>query len=253
MRVGASQDWPLLEKQDRDALADRRLEIRIAQNEVRRLAAELLRHPLHPVRRRLGDQNSGPGRAGERDHVDAGMGRQRLADLRAQSPLTRLKTPAGAPAASTISAKIRPLIGAISLGFRTTVQPAASAGATLQTIWFSGQFHGVIRAATPTGSLTIMRRAAEAAELIGFERLDRRLEMHPPGPDLRVAGERQGRAHFARHRLGEIVGAGVVAVEDALEQREAVLTRGLGKSLEGCAGGGDRAVDVGRRAERRSG
>ena len=46
-------------------------------------------------------------------------------------------------------------MGAISLGFRTTVQPAASAGAALQTIWFKGQFHGVMRAATPTGSLTI--------------------------------------------------------------------------------------------------
>ena len=68
-----------------DAFADRSLEIRIAQNEVRRLAAELLRHPLHSVRRRLGDQNSGPGRAGERDHVDAGMGGQRLADLRPSS------------------------------------------------------------------------------------------------------------------------------------------------------------------------
>jgi hypothetical protein len=48
--------------------------------------------------------------------------------------LDRLKTPGGAPAASTISAKTRPLIGAISLGFSTTAQPAASAGAALQTI-----------------------------------------------------------------------------------------------------------------------
>ena len=70
-------------------------------------------------------------------------------------PLTRLNTPPGAPAASTISAKRIPLIGAISLGFNTTVQPAASAGATLQTIWFNGQFQGVISAATPIGSLTM--------------------------------------------------------------------------------------------------
>jgi hypothetical protein len=39
-----------------------------------------------------------------------------------------------------------PLIGAISEGFSTTVQPAAMAGATLQTIWLSGQFQGVISA-----------------------------------------------------------------------------------------------------------
>ena len=69
--------------------------------------------------------------------------------------MTRLKTPGGAPEASMISANRIPLMGEISLGFRTTVQPAASAGATLQTIWFKGQFHGVISAATPIGSLTI--------------------------------------------------------------------------------------------------
>jgi len=67
-----------------------------------------------------------------------------------------LKTPFGVPAASITSAKITPLIGAISEGFSTTVQPAAMAGATLQTIWLSGQFHGVIRAQTPIGSLTTM-------------------------------------------------------------------------------------------------
>src|SRR5208337_4067222 len=70
-------------------------------------------------------------------------------------PLTRLKTPGGAPEASTISASNMPLTGAISLGFRTTVHPAASAGAALQTIWFKGQFQGVMSAATPIGSLTM--------------------------------------------------------------------------------------------------
>src|SRR4029079_9590338 len=68
------------------------------------------------------------------------------------SPLTRLKTPGGTPAASTISANNIALSGAISLGFSTTVQPVASAGATLEATWFSGQFHGVISPQTPTGS-----------------------------------------------------------------------------------------------------
>ena len=44
--------------------------------------------------------------------------------------------------------------GAISLGFSTIAQPAAKAGPTLQVIWFSGQFHGVMRPTTPIGSLT---------------------------------------------------------------------------------------------------
>ena len=47
------------------------------------------------------------------------------------------------------------LSGAISLGFSTMVQPAASAGATLHMIWLIGQFHGVMKPQTPIGSRTI--------------------------------------------------------------------------------------------------
>ena len=56
---------------------------------------------------------------------------------------------------NTISAKTMPLMGATSLGFSTIVQPAAIAGATLQTIWLSGQFQGVMSAQTPIGSSTM--------------------------------------------------------------------------------------------------
>ena len=49
-------------------------------------------------------------------------------------PVTRLKTPFGSPAAATTSARMKALNGAISEGLSTTVQPAASAGATLSAI-----------------------------------------------------------------------------------------------------------------------
>ena len=71
------------------------------------------------------------------------------------SPLTRLNTPGGTPASSRISAKTTASSGAISEGFSTMVQPAANAGPTLQVIWLRGQFHGVIRPTTPTGSLAM--------------------------------------------------------------------------------------------------
>ena len=71
------------------------------------------------------------------------------------SPFTRLNTPLGTRTASMISANTMPLIGAISLGFSTMVHPAAIAGATLQTIWFRGQFQGVMSPATPMGSRTM--------------------------------------------------------------------------------------------------
>ena len=70
------------------------------------------------------------------------------------SPVTRLNTPFGSPASWMMSARMKALIGATSLGFNTTVQPAASAGATFSAIWNSGKFHGVIAPTTPTGSLT---------------------------------------------------------------------------------------------------
>ena len=54
-----------------------------------------------------------------------------------------------------ISAKRIAFSGATSDGLSTIVQPAASAGATLQAIWFSGQFQGVIIPHTPMGSRTI--------------------------------------------------------------------------------------------------
>src|SRR6202047_2737663 len=69
-------------------------------------------------------------------------------------PLTRLNTPFGTPASCRISAKINADVGVNSDGLRIMVQPAASAGATLQAIWFSGQFHGVIMPITPTHSRT---------------------------------------------------------------------------------------------------
>ena len=74
----------------------------------------------------------------------------------APSPFTRLKTPGGSPASCTISAKTMDEIGAISEGFSTTLLPARIAGITFSVTWFIGQFHGVIRATTPTGSHATM-------------------------------------------------------------------------------------------------
>ena len=45
--------------------------------------------------------------------------------------------------------------GVCSAGFTTTVQPAASAGASLKLAVMIGKFHGRISAATPTGSSVV--------------------------------------------------------------------------------------------------
>ena len=60
----------------------------------------------------------------------------------------------GTPASCMTSAHRMALKGEYSEGLSTMVQPAASAGITLAATWFMGQFHGVMRAQTPTGSCT---------------------------------------------------------------------------------------------------
>src|SRR5688500_9810231 len=71
------------------------------------------------------------------------------------SPVTTLNTPGGKPASWTSAANSRVEAGACSAGLTTTVQPAASAGATFQLMSRTGEFHGVIAATTPTGSGTV--------------------------------------------------------------------------------------------------
>ena len=78
-----------------------------------------------------------------------------------------------------------PLSGAISLGFSTIVQPAASAGATLHMIWFIGQFHGVIRPHTPTGSRRMRVVPFALDERVVLEDAERLLEVREAGGRLR--------------------------------------------------------------------
>ena len=65
----------------RDAAGDRLLQIGVFQDDVRRLAAELLADALHGRGCTLRDVDTGARGAGERDHVDVGMLAHRRADL----------------------------------------------------------------------------------------------------------------------------------------------------------------------------
>ena len=90
------QHWPLLKKMPFAAPCDRRLEVGVGEDHVRRLAAELERDLLEVAGSRLDDQLADLGRAGERDLVDAvvrGQSRRR----RPPNPVTMLTTPVGQP------------------------------------------------------------------------------------------------------------------------------------------------------------
>ena len=71
-------------------------------------------------------------------------------------PTTTLTTPSGTPAAAAISAKRTAVSGVSSAGLRTTVLPAASAGASFHDAIASGKFQGVISPTTPIGSRNVM-------------------------------------------------------------------------------------------------
>jgi len=73
----------------------------------------------------------------------------------APGPGTTLSAPGGKPAASAISPSSRAVRGVSCAGLSTTVQPAASAGATFQQARLRGKFHGTIAPTTPTGSRSV--------------------------------------------------------------------------------------------------
>ena len=138
--------------------------------------------------------------------------------------------------------------GATSVGLSTTVQPAASAGATLHMIWLTGQFHGVIRPQTPIGSRADQRRAAQLFELVALEDLDHlvqvaRCRSQPARPSrARTDAPISWEMVFARSRV-----ALLVRRRDLLEQREALLAAGLREGLEGARARPDGGVHVLRR------
>jgi hypothetical protein len=69
-----------------------------------------------------------------------------------------LSTPGGSPACIAGSPSSNADSGVCSAGLRTIVHPAASAGATFHAAISSGKFHGMICAATPTGSRRVNPR-----------------------------------------------------------------------------------------------
>ena len=70
----------------------------------------------------------------------------------APSPVTTFTTPGGKPASSSSAINSSVETEVNSDGFTTTVQPAASAGASFHDSSSSGLFHGVITPTTPIGS-----------------------------------------------------------------------------------------------------
>ena len=73
-------------------------------------------------------------------------------------PVMTLRTPLGSPASTKASASRCVQMGVSEAGFKTTVQPATSAGAVFHTGIAKGKFHGVMSATGPTGWRSVKLR-----------------------------------------------------------------------------------------------
>ena len=73
----------------------------------------------------------------------------------APGPVRTLRTPDGSPTSSAISPSASAVSGVWLAGFRITVLPHASAGATFHAASSSGKFQGTIAATTPIGSRSV--------------------------------------------------------------------------------------------------
>ncbi|GAA2915376.1 hypothetical protein GCM10020221_08870 [Streptomyces thioluteus] len=130
--------------------------------------------------------------------------------------------------------------GVVSAGLRTTVLPAASAGAIFHASISSGKFHGMTCPATPSGfgfgpkpacsSLSAPARVVE--EVRGDQR------------EIGVARLLDRLAVVQRLQDGELAGALLDDAGDAEEVLGALGAGQRGPLLEGLAGGLDRRVDV---------
>ena len=164
MRVGALQDWPELLKQWRVPPATA-----FSKSASSRLMFADLPPSSCVTRLTVGAARVATSMPARVEPVNEIMSRPGWALMAAPTsgprPFTRLNTPGGTPASCSTSARISAHVGVYSDGFSTMVQPAASAGAILQAIWFMGQFHGVTMPATPIGSRTTMAAPMRSSKL----------------------------------------------------------------------------------------
>src|ERR671918_84765 len=162
------------------------------------------------------------------------------------SPVTMLTTPGGSSAWRRTSQKRSAVRGVVSAGFRTTVFPAASAGAIFQESMRSGKFQGMTWPATPTGLGLLLGKAYSKAEgtgerswrrstsaiephIVERPRLEALQQVLHRGDALAKSGRRTEAVHVFDRRPGaeahEEIGRLAVAQQRRLA-RDAQLSRG---------------------------
>ena len=227
---------------------DRPVDVGVFEHDVRRLAAELLGHALDRVGGGLGHRAAGAGGAGERHHVDPGVGRHRGADL-------------GALAVDQVEDAGRDARVVQDLGEQDRVQRGdltrlehhrAARGerrGDLAGDLVDRPVPGRDQAADADRFLDDVGRAACLDELVVLEHGESAGEVAHARRRLRGLREPGRRAHLRGDGLGHLTDPRLVAGDDPAEKLGPLLAAGLGERLEGGLRRGHGAVDVGRAAE----
>ena len=251
MRLGAVTGLARIAHHRDGALGDGLGEGAVVEHDVRALAAQFLRHPL--------DRGpaaflaiSTPARVDpvKLTIVDVGMARNRFAHAR---PVAIDKVEDACRNARRIHdfgedigvEKARSLKASAPSCCRV-----ASAGKTLQAIWLSGQFHGVIMPTTPTGSHTwsvgrsSWRSNAKPSRIsIAFWQCP--VRSPTCGPFARLIGAPISSLTAVASSFLAVLDLGL----DRAQQRQALFLARLAEGFERAARSGHGLVDIGLGAE----
>ena len=224
------------------------LQIRIRQDDVRRLAAQLLVHALDRGCRRLGHFHARARRTGERHQIDARMRAHRRARAR---PIAIDEVEHTSRHSSLVQdlGEHDPAEGSNLGGFQHHGAAHRQRRRDLARHLIHRPVPGRDEAAHADGLFRDQRGAAQLVEYIGFEDFHRRGEMPDPDGRLRTLRQRLRCPHFLGDGVRHVIIAALIHLHDAPQQGQPLLTCGMGETRKGTLGRGHCQIHIGRRTQ----
>lgn len=230
------------------AAHDRLLDIGIGQDQVRALAAEFLVHALHGIGGRLRDLDARTRRTRERHHGDIRMPRQRVAHF---VPVAVHEVEHAGRHAGLVQ-DLGEQDRAERRDLARLEHHRAAGRERRRDLAYDLVDRPVPRRDQRAHADRFVRhqqRIGLRAEAERLQRPDRLLEVRGADRGLHRARKGDRRAHFLADRLRDFFVAALVDLEDALQQRDALVHGPARVRVESPLRRADRTVDVGRAAD----
>ncbi len=230
------------------ALRHRLLQIGVVEDDVGRLAAQLLRHALDGIGRGLRHRDTGARRTRERHHIDARMRRHRLAHRRAVA-IDEIEHAGGnARFVHDLGEQIA-AHGRDFAGLQHHRAPGGQRGRDFAGDLVDRPVPRRDQSAHADRLANDFRRAACFLEIVILQDTHGLAQMAEARCGLRGFRETQRRAHLARNGLDHFGVMLLIGVEDFLQERKAFFLRRAREGLERAPSRGDRFVDIGLGAQ----